>query len=81
MPSVGAIIGTVDEHRIIKYQFKTFQDNLNQYVLHDFDNPSDIIIIVRYINDPYAHVDMYNPRKISKEDKQDVILITLLHEE
>ena len=54
---------------------------MNQYILHVFDITRDIIIVVRDINDPYAQVDMYKPRKLIKEDNEDIILITQLQGE
>ena len=32
------------------------------------DNPTYIISFVRYLNNPYAHVDIDNPIKLSKEE-------------
>ena len=66
VPSVGAALGTVSEHRSMKDQFNTFQYKVNQYVLHELYNPSDIIIVIRDLKDPYAHVAMDNTSKISK---------------
>ena len=51
----------------MKEQFKTFQDKVKQYVLRDFDNSRDIIIVVRDIKDPYVHIDIDNTIKPSKE--------------
>ena len=50
----------------MKEQFNNSQDKVEQYVLHKLDNPRDIIILVRDIKDPYAHIDMDNPTKLSK---------------
>ena len=50
----------------MKDQFNTFQYKVNQYVLHELYNPSDIIIVIRDLKDPYAHVAMDNTSKISK---------------
>ena len=69
MLSVRAVLGEVSEHCITKDQFKTFWDKVKQYVLQDLDNPREIIIIFQYLKDPYAHVDMDNPIKLSKEEK------------
>ena len=79
--SVGDIHGTVSEQPITKDQFNTFQDNMTQYLLCEFDNQRLTIIIVQDIKDPYAHIDTDNPKMISKEDTEDVILITKLQEE
>ena len=65
----------------MKDQFKNFQNKVNKYVLREFDNPRDIIIFIQDIKDPYAHVDTDKPINISKQDKEDVILITQLQEE
>ena len=62
----------------MKEQFKTFQDKVKQYVLRDFDNSRDIIIVVRDIKDPYVHIDIDNTIKPSKEYKEDIILVTKL---
>ena len=69
MPSVGAVFVTFTKQRSIKYQFNTSQYKVNQYVLHEFDNTRGVIISVRYIKDPYAHIDVDNTINISKEDK------------
>ena len=50
----------------MKGKFKTFQDKVKQYVIFDFDNPSYIIIVFQYLKDPYAHIEIYNPRNLSK---------------
>ena len=57
VPSVGAVLGTVSEHRIIKDQFNKFQDKLKEYLICKFDNPREIIIVIQYLKDPYVHVD------------------------
>ena len=67
VPSVGTVFVTVYEHIIMKYQFNTFQDKLKRYVLLEFENPGYIIVIVWYVKDPYAHVDMNKLIKYSKE--------------
>ena len=81
MPSVGAKPGTVAEQRSTKEQFKTFKDNMTKYVLRKFGNPRDIIIFIQDSKDPYAQVDTDNTIKLSKEDKEYVILVTQLQEE
>ena len=68
MPSVGSVIGTVTKQRSTKDKFKNFQDKVKKYVLREFDNPREIIIVVRDIKDPYAHVDMKSPINISRQD-------------
>ena len=50
----------------MKDQFKTFQDKAKQYVLHEFNNSRDIIIVVRDLKDTYEHNDMDTPMNISK---------------
>ena len=54
---------------------------MKQYVQYKFNNPRDIIIVVRYLKDTYAHIDMNNFIHISKDDKEYIILITQLQEE
>ena len=80
VPSVGSILGTVSEQRSMKDQFKTFQDKLKQYLLHKFDNPKDVIIVIRSLKDPYAQIEMSKTITLSKEDKEYVMLITQLQE-
>ena len=53
---------------------------MKQYVLHEFNNPKEIIIAVRDLMDPYAYIDMDKPGKIIKEDKEDIKLVTQLQE-
>ena len=67
VPSVGYVLGTVTEEHIMKEHSKNFQDKVKQYVLREFDNPRETIIVVQDIKDPYAYVDMENHTKISKE--------------
>ena len=80
MPSVASILGTFSEQCSTKDQLKTFQVKVKQYVLRKFDNPRGIIIAVRDLKDAYAHIDMDKPINISKEDKDDIILVTHLQE-
>ena len=77
MSSVGDVIGTVSEHRIMREQFKIFQDKVKQYILHDLDNPRDIIIVVRFLKDPHAHVYTDKPVKLSKEEKKTLYLLPI----
>ena len=81
MPSVGAVLGKFAEHLRIKEQFKTFQEKVKQYVLREFHNQRDIIIVVRDLKDPYAQVDMDKPIKLNKEYTEDIIHITQLQDE
>ena len=69
VPSVGTVFGTVSEQHSTNYQFKTFQNKSKQYVLRDFDNPRDIIIVVGDLKDLYSHVDMDKPINNSKSEK------------
>ena len=48
------VLGNRYKHREAKYQFKKFSKNLEEYVLRDFQNPEDIIILVQDIKDPMA---------------------------
>ena len=66
VPSVRSVLGTVAEQCIMKDQFKTFQDKVKQYVLRDFDNPREIIIVFRDLKYTYAHVDMEKTIKPNK---------------
>ena len=50
----------------MKYQFKASHDKVKQYLLRKFDNPTDIIIVVRDIKDTYAHFGMDKPSKLNK---------------
>ena len=62
----GEVLSVGYEKRSMKDQFKTFQDKVKQYVLHEFNNTKDIIIIVQDLKDIYAHVDIDNSSNISK---------------
>ena len=42
---------------------------MKQYLLRKFDNPREIVIVVRYLKDPYAHVFMDKPVNLSEEGK------------
>ena len=50
----------------MKEQFKTFQDKVEQYELRKLDNTREVIIVVRYLNSTYAHVDMVKTINIIK---------------
>ena len=66
LPSVGAVLGTVSEQRIVKDHFINFQYKVKQYVLYKFNNPIDVIIVIRDIKEPYSQIDMENPINLSK---------------
>ena len=59
--SVGAVLVTVSEHRIMKDQFTNFQDKVKQYVLHELYHSRGIIIFIWDIKNKYAHVDIDKP--------------------
>ena len=42
---------------------------MQKNVIREFDNPRDIIVVVRYLKDTYAQIDTENPSKLSKEEK------------
>ena len=65
----------------MKDQFKKFKDKAKKYVLCKFDNPRDIIIVVRDLKDPYAHIDMDKPINLINEDNEIITLVTQLEEE
>ena len=50
-------------------------------MLREFDNTMDVIIVVRYPKSLYANVNTDKPINLSKEYKEDVILITQLQYE
>ena len=45
-------LGTTSEQIESKYQYKKFRENLSEYILQEFQNTEDIIILVRYLKDP-----------------------------
>ena len=52
MEDFGAVLGTTSEQREAKDQYKKFSKKLKQYILRVFQNPEDIIVLVRDFKDP-----------------------------
>ena len=42
----------MSEQREAKDQYKKFSEKLKQYILRVFQNPENIIVLVRYLYDP-----------------------------
>ena len=42
----GAVLGITSEQREAKDQYKKFSENLRQYILREYHNPEDIIVLV-----------------------------------
>ena len=51
MEYFGAVLGNTHEQREAKDQYKKSRVKLKQYILREFQNPVDIIFLVRYLKD------------------------------
>ena len=70
---VAATLGTTAERRKIKDEFQIFSEKLKQYLLREFKNPEDIIVLVRDIKDPMTVHDATKPLALSEEDARDAV--------
>ena len=77
----GAVLETTAEQREDKYQLNKFSDKLKQYVLQEFHNPEDIIVIVRYVEYPMDGIDTSRHTSLSTEYENNPIIVMVQTEE
>ena len=73
--------GTTSEQREANAQYKKFSENLKQYILRVFQNPEDIIVLVRYLKDPTIVLNIPRSTALSSEDEKDPIMVMIQTEE
>ena len=81
MEDFGAVLGTTSEQKEAKVQYNKFSENLKQYILRVFQNPEDIIVLVRDLKDPTIVLNKSRPTALSSEDKKDGIMVMIQTEE
>ena len=64
----GAVLGTTYDQREAKDQYNKFSEKLKQYILRVFQNPEDIIVIVRDLKDPTFVFKTSRPTALATED-------------
>ena len=52
MEDLGAVLGATSEQREAKDQYKKFSEKMKQYILREFQNYEDIIVLVRDLKYP-----------------------------
>ena len=74
-------LGTISEQREAKNQYKKFRKNQKQYIIREFQNPEDIIVLVRYLKDPTTILNTSITTAISAQYKKDPIMAMIQTEE
>ena len=77
----GAVLGITSEQREAKDQYKKFSENLRQYILREYQNPEDIIVLVIYLKEPTYFKNKSRPTALSEEDKKYPIMVMIQTEE
>ena len=77
MEDFGADLGTTSEQREAKDQYKKFSKMLKQYILRQFHNTEDIIVLVRYLKYNKNLLNTSEPTSLSEEDEKDPIMVIL----
>ena len=76
MEDFGTVLGTTYKQREAKYQYKKFSEKLKQYILREFQNPEDIIILFIYLKDPTPVLNTSRPTELSeKYDKYPIMVM------
>ena len=52
MEDLGAVLGATSEQIEAKDQYKKFSEKMKQYILREFQNSEDIIVLVRDLKYP-----------------------------
>ena len=81
MDNFGVVLGTTYEQREAKDQCNKFSEKLKQYILRVFQNPEDIIVLVRYLKDPTTVLNTSRPTAMSAEYKKDRIMVMIQSED
>ena len=61
----GVVLWTASEQREYKDHYNKFSEKLKQYILRVFQNPEDMIILVRYLKDPTIVLNTSRPIALS----------------
>ena len=77
----GAVLGTTSEQREAEDQYKKCIEKLKQYILRVFQNPEDIIVLVRDLKVPTSVLNTSRPIALSAEDEKDPIMVMIQNEE
>ena len=77
----GAVLGNKSEQIEAKNQYKKFSEMLKQYILRVFQNPEDIIVLVRDLKDPTIVFNTSRPTAMSAEDEKYRIMVMIQTED
>ena len=63
----GAVLGATSEQREAKDQYKKFSKKLKQYIIREFQNPEDIVVLVRDLKYSTTVSNTSRPTSMSTE--------------
>ena len=81
MEDFGTVLGTTYKQREAKYQYKKFSEKLKQYILREFQNPEEIIVLVRDLKYPTTVLNTSRPTSLLSEDEKYPIMVIIQTEE
>jgi hypothetical protein len=73
-PDIGVVLGLKTERLVHKKTFEVFRDKLTTYILSEFNNAKDILLVLKKMIDPMDIFKQNNtPKGLSEEDEKNSV--------
>ena len=76
-PDIGAVLGLRSEYLDKKHSFCSFLEKLVEYVLHELNNPNDVLELLTEQKDPRPGLKANMPVKLDDTDKNNEVLVAI----